>query len=209
MSGVKHAHPEHPIHAYLSERWSPYAFADRPVSGDVLNSLFEAARWAPSSYNEQSWRYIVATKDDQAEFDRLLSCLVEGNQAWAKRAPVLAIGCVCTRFVKNGKPNPAAEHDLGLASANLTFEATSRGLYVHQMIGILPDRVRELYAVPAEALPLTGLAIGHLAPPEALPGRIRERDRSERSRRPLSETVFQGTWGTPGGHPLEQNGASA
>src|SRR5262249_24197399 len=134
MSSLKEATPDHPIHEILARRWSPYAFADRPVSKADLLSLFEAARWAPSSYNEQPWSYIVATRDEPAEFERVLSCLVEGNQAWAKAAPVLAIGCTKLVFALNGKPNAAAVHDLGVAAGNLCAEATARGLYVHQMI---------------------------------------------------------------------------
>src|SRR4051812_5734054 len=145
MQAQKHARPDHPIHELLSKRWSPYAFAGRAVTDDDLRSLFEAARWAASSYNEQPWTYIVATKPNSEDFDRLLSCLVEGNQAWAAAAPVLALGCTSLNFALNGKPNAAAVHDLGLASASLTLEATARGLSVHQMIGILPDRARELY----------------------------------------------------------------
>ncbi len=161
MMTQKQSHPDHPIHELIARRWSPYAFTDQPVSDDDLRSLFEAARWAASSYNEQPWSYIVATKEDMAQFERLLSCLVEGNQAWAKAAPVLGIGCTNLNFVRNGKLNAAAVHDLGLASATLTLEATTRGLHVHQMIGILPDRVRELYRVPEGVQPLTGLAIGY------------------------------------------------
>src|SRR5947209_10813646 len=116
MNPHKQAAPDHAIHELIARRWSPYCFADRRVSADDLLSLFEAARWAASSYNEQPWSYIVATKDDAAEFARLLSCLVEGNQAWAKAVPVLAVGCTSLNFVQNGKPNPAAIHDLGLAS---------------------------------------------------------------------------------------------
>src|SRR5262249_19731535 len=86
--------------------WSPYAFADRPVSKEDLRSLFEAARWAPSSYNEQPWSYLIATKDEPAQFERVLSCLVEANQAWAKAAPVLGLGCTSLLFKLNGKPNP-------------------------------------------------------------------------------------------------------
>jgi nitroreductase len=183
----------------LAERWSPCAFADRPVSAEDLRSLFEAARWAASSYNEQPWRYIVASKNEPAEFERLLSCLTEGNQAWAKAAPVLAIGCTNLKFALNGKPNAAAQHDLGLASASLTFEAAARGLFVHQMIGILPDRVRELYGVPDDFLPLTGLAIGYLGDVNDLPEKLRPRDLSERKRKPLSEIVFDGKWGEASG----------
>src|SRR5579864_3208295 len=118
---------DHAVHALIAERWSPYAFADRPVPHADLVALFEAARWAPSSYNEQPWSYIIATRDEPAEFAKLLSCLVEGNQAWAKAAPALALGCTSLKFKLNGKPNAAAHHDLGLASGNLVMEATSRG----------------------------------------------------------------------------------
>ncbi|HEY7156001.1 MAG TPA: nitroreductase family protein [Gemmataceae bacterium] len=196
MNTHKQATPDHPIHELLARRWSPYAFADRPVSEDDLRSLFEAARWAASSYNEQPWAYLVATKANATEFERLLSCLVEGNQVWAKAAPVLALGCTNLHFALNGKPNAAAVHDLGLASATLTLEATARGLFVHQMIGILPDKARELYRIPEGVQPLTGLAIGYPADPGALPEKLRERDLAPRRRKPLAEFVFDGKWGT-------------
>src|SRR5215208_2260047 len=199
MSTSKQATPDHPIHELLARRWSPYAFADRPVSEEDLRSLFEAARWAASSYNEQPWSYIVATKSGLEEFERLLSCLVEGNQAWAKAAPVLALGCTSLRFALNGKPNAAAVHDLGLASASLTLEATARGLFVHQMIGILPDRARELYRIPEGVQPLTGLAVGYAADPGGLPEKYRERDLAPRTRKPLADFVFGGAWGSASG----------
>lgn len=194
MNQQKQAAPNHPIHELIASRWSPYAFTDRLVSDDDLRSLFEAARWAASSYNEQPWRYIVATKAEPNEFKRLLACLVEANQSWAAAAPVLALGCTCSHFARNQKPNAAAEHDLGLASANLTLEATARGLFVHQMIGILPDRARELYAIPDDVQPLTALAIGYAAEPNALPEKYQERDLSPRPRKPLREFVFSGRW---------------
>ena len=195
MNTQKQASPDHPIHELIAQRWSPYAFADRPVSDDDLRSLFEAARWAASSYNEQPWTYILATKREPDEFDRLLSCLVEGNQGWAADAPVLALGCTNLRFTRNGKPNAAAIHDLGLASATLTLEATARGLVVHQMIGILPDKARELYLIPEGVQPVTGLAIGYAADPSTLSEKYRERDLAPRSRKPLNEFVFDGEWG--------------
>ena len=199
MNRHKQATPAHPVHDLIARRWSPYAFADRPVSDADLRSLFESARWAASSYNEQPWRYIVATQADPVAFDRLLSCLVEGNRAWAKAAPVLALGCVGLNFILNGKPNAAAEHDLGLASASLTFEATARGLDVHQMIGILPERAREVYRIPDGFRPLTGLAIGYAADPDTLPEKLRERDLAPRARRPLAEFIFGGEWSTASG----------
>jgi nitroreductase len=191
----KRAVPAHQISEPLVTRWSPYAFADRSVDSTTIAALFEAARWAPSSYNEQPWRYVVATRDAPPAFERLLSCLVEGNQVWAKHAPVLALGIVVMRFRRNAKPNAAAEHDLGLASACLTLEATVRGLAVHQMIGILPDRARELYAIPDEATALTGLAIGYAGEPASLPEGLRGRDLAVRTRTPLADFVFADRFG--------------
>ncbi|MHB0954997.1 MAG: nitroreductase family protein [Pirellulaceae bacterium] len=199
MTTHKQASPDYPIHELIATRWSPYAFADRPVSDSDLRSLFEAARWAASSYNEQPWSYIVAMTANRAEYEQLLSCLVEANQAWAKAAPVLAIGCTRLRFARNGQPNAAAVHDLGIASATLTIEATARGLFVHQMIGILPDKVRELYQVPEDTQPLTGLAIGYSAAPDILPETYRQRDLAPRQRKPLAEFIFEGQWGRASG----------
>jgi nitroreductase len=187
---------DHPVNELIAARWSPYAFADRPVAKADVLSLFEAARWAPSSYNEQPWSYLVATRDEPEQYARLLSCLVEGNQVWAKAAPVLALGCTALNFVRNGQPNAAAQHDLGLSSGCLVLEATARGLVVHQMIGILPERARELYAIPEGVRPLTGLAIGYPGDPAALPENLRARDAARRPRKPLSAFVFTGKWGT-------------
>ncbi len=156
----KSASPDHPIHDLLAARWSPYAFDDRPVPDADLCSVFEAARWAPSSYNEQPWSYIVAKRENPEEFQALVSCLVEANQVWAKAAPVLALGIVRLRFARNDKANRAAVHDLGLAGGNLLVEATARGLYVHQMIGIVPERAREVYEIPEGSEAWTGLAMG-------------------------------------------------
>lgn len=196
MSVHKQAAPDYPIHELIARRWSPYSFSDRTVSDDDLRALLEAARWSASSYNEQPWSYVLATKANPHDFERLLSCLVEANQVWAKAAPVLAIGCTSLRFAKNGNPNAAAIHDLGLASATLTFEATARGLFVHQMIGILPDVARSVYQIPEGVQPLTGLAIGYPADADLLPEKYRERDLAERTRKPLGAFVFGGQWGT-------------
>jgi nitroreductase len=197
MNAQKQVTPDHPVHELITKRWSPYAFADRAVSDDDIRSLFEAARWAASSYNEQPWRYIMATRASADGFASLLSCLVEGNQPWAKAAPVLALGCTSLNFARTGQPNAAAIHDLGLASASLTLEATARGLLVHQMIGILPDRARELYGIPDGVQPLTALAIGYPGDPNTLPESYKPRDLAPRARKPLPEFVFSDRWGAP------------
>jgi nitroreductase len=194
------AKTEHPVHELIARRWSPYSFAKRPVADADLRSLFEAARWAPSSYNEQPWSYVVATQEDTENFERVLSCLVESNQAWAKQAPVLALGITRLLFQRNDKPNRAAMHDLGLASASLVVEATARGLCVHQMIGIEPEKARTVFAIPKEHEALTGIAIGHPGEDPALPEAIRQRDLERRPRRRVSEFVFGGRWGSVSKH---------
>lgn len=194
-TSAKQASPDYPIQHFLADRWSPYGFSDRPVAEADLGSLFEAARWAPSSYNEQPWTYFVALRKNAAEFERLLSCLLPANQAWAKAAPVLVLGVVSRRFAKNHQDNRAAVHDLGLASANLVLEATARGLSVHQMIGILPDRACELYQIPEHTEAWTAMAIGYQANATDLADSLKERDLAPRQRKPISQFVFTGTWG--------------
>jgi nitroreductase len=191
----KQARFDHPIHPPLAARWSPYGFADAPVEDSDLRSLLEAARWSASAFNEQPWRYIVATRNDPGEYERVLSCLVEPNQAWAKAAPVLLLTVVAESYARNGKPNTSALHDLGQASANLSVEATVRGLSVHQMAGILPDRARELFDIPEGFRAVTGLAIGYASDPSLLPEELQSRDTSPRERKPLAEIAFSGSWG--------------
>ena len=201
----KKAVTDYPIQQVLAERWSPYGFDGRPVAEADLRSLFEAARWAASSYNEQPWSYLVATKENPPEFERLLLCLAEGNQAWAKAAPALVLGVVSLQFAKNGKDNRAAVHDLGLAAGNLVMEATARGLSVHQMIGILPDKARELYRIPEHFEAWTAMAIGYKADPAKLPDDLKKRDLAPRERKPLSKFVFTGQWGHASPLVLQRN----
>lgn len=193
----KKAATDHPILELLAERWSPYGFEDRPVPEADLRSLFEAARWAASSYNEQPWNYLVATREAPEEFNQLLLCLEESNQAWAKAAPVLVLGIVSLRFARNQKDNRAAVHDLGLASGNLVVEATARGISVHQMIGLLPEKAREVYRIPEHFEAWTAMAIGYNSAPDRLPDALKERDLTPRHRKPLGEFVFAGRWGEP------------
>lgn len=192
----KNADTDHPIQNTLAVRWSPYAFSSKPVSAADVRSLFEAARWAPSSYNEQPWRYIVGVKEGQDDtHERIVACLAEGNRAWAQNAPVLVIGVIVREFTASGKPNKAAEHDLGLASASLTQEATTRGLHVHQMIGLDPEAARAAFAIPAAAEALTALAIGYRETSQQMNEALHERDAKPRVRRPQDEFVFGARFG--------------
>lgn len=188
--------PDHPVLPVITERWSPYAFDPRPVEREKLLSCLEAARWAPSSYNEQPWTFILAERTDKAEFDRILQCLVEANRAWAKNAGVMMLTVTSRLFVKNGKHNAAAEHDVGLAAGNLVLQAASLGLQGHQMIGIERDKARTTYGIPDGHEALTAIALGYpAAVPPNTTDELQKRDVARRLRKPLSEIVICGAWG--------------
>src|SRR5229473_8656205 len=191
----KLAPTDYPIEDILRRRWSPRAFSDRMVEPEKLRSLFEAARWAPSSFNEQPWSFIMGTKHNREEHALLLSCLLEKNQQWARLAPVLMVSVAKLNFEKTGKPNRHAFHDVGLAMGNMLVEATALGLFVHQMAGFSPEKVREIYGVPEEFEPVAAIAIGYGLAAGELPEAFREFDLGPRRRQPVSSFVFQDRWG--------------
>jgi nitroreductase len=191
------ASSDHPVHSIIQNRWSPRAFGDKAVSNQVLRSLFEAARWAPSSSNEQPWAFLVGTKGEPDNFAKVLSTLIEFNQSWAKQAPVLGIAVSKLEFAKNHQPNRNAFYDTGAAVAYLTTEATARDLFVHQMGGFDPEKAKELFQIPNGWEPISAFAIGYAGDHNSLPGPLRDRELSPRSRKPISEFVMSGKWGHP------------
>jgi len=194
---IKKANTDYPIHELIENRWSPYKFLpDRKVPRKDLLSLLEAARWAPSSYNEQPWRFIVAPKEQTSEFEKLLSCLVKANQEWATNSSILMLGITHLTFDRNGKENKAAMHDLGAAVSHLSFEATTRGISVHQMIGIEPQKAREIYSIPEDYEVLIAVAIGYPDLNETTADPLAVRDRTPRARKSISEVVFNKKWGS-------------
>jgi nitroreductase len=193
----KPAPTDHEIHELIRERWSPRAFSSKALDERDLRSLLEAARWAASCFNEQPWRLIVARRDNEAEFNRLLSCLNEKNQRWAQSAAVLMISVASKTFAHSGKPNRHALHDVGLAAAQLTLQATAIGVGVHQMAGFSVERARELYAIPEDFEPVAAIAIGHPGNLDDLPEDLRKRERASRARRSQAEFVFTEAWGKP------------
>lgn len=191
----KLAETQYPVHELIRSRWSPRAFSDRPVEPEKLLSLLEAARWAPSSYNYQPWSFIIATKDNPEEYNRLLSTLIEFNQGWAKAAPVLLIAVARLR-TDEGKVNRHAFHDVGLALENLVLQATAVGLSVHQIGGFDVEKARNEYRIPEEYEPATAVTIGYAGDPQSLSDGLRQRELAPRNRKPLKEFVFTGQWGT-------------
>ncbi len=195
----KPAQTDYPILEILKRRWSPRAFSDRMVEPEKLLSLFEAARWAPSSFNEQPWYFLLATKQKPEEHAQLLGCLAEKNQQWAHQAPVLMVSVAKLNFEKTGKPNRHALHDVGLAVANMIVQATAMDLCVHQMAGFSAQKVAELYHLPVAFEPVAAIAIGYGIDVDALPEPSKASESSPRSRRPIDNFVFEGQWGQPAG----------
>ena len=193
----KPADTQYPVLDVIKRRWSPRAFADRPIEAQKVRRLFEAARWAASSFNEQPWRFIVATKDQADEYQKVLRCLVEGNQAWAQLAPLIGLTLAKKTFTRNDKPNRVRVHDIGLAMGNLSLQATAMDLFVHQMAGVHLDQVVEVFDVPDDFEPVAGFAVGYPGEPGLLPDNLREPEQAVRTRKPFSEFVFTGEFGQP------------
>ena len=191
-------HPEHPIMEVLSNRWSPYRFQPREVENEKILSCLEAARWAASSFNDQPWSWIVARRQDAEAFEQVLGCLLEANQVWAKEAGVLVLTVSRGAFRRGGKPNRVALHDLGLAAAQLSLQATSLGLQTHQMAGVNLSLVRQRFGVPEGYDPQTAIAIGypdHNQPQSEVAKQLHDRDSGPRQREPLAAQVFGEKWG--------------
>ncbi len=198
MTHPKHADADHEVLALIRERWSPRAFdAARPVSMDELWRLFEAARWAPSSRNEQPWRFVVTHRQQSPEsYQALFSALDASNQAWAGTAPVLILAVVQMTVEQTGEVNRSAYYDTGQAVALLTLQAQSQGLAIRQMGGFSHAIAREVCQVPDGFEPAVVVAVGHPGSPEALVSeKYRAAELAPRRRRCAADSVFDGVWG--------------
>ena len=180
-----------PIIDPIRDRWSPLAFDPTPLKEEEIRSLFEAARWAASSYGEQPWRYIYAGKNDEGR-DAMESLLVDGN-SWAKNAGLLITGFAKKTFT-NGKPNGCHVHDTGAASALLTIQATAMGLITHQMAGFDYGRANEALGVPADFEATSMIAVGHPGDPALLSPDLQARQDNPRSRMPQEKFAMRGTF---------------
>lgn len=186
---------DHPVHELIARRYSPRALTDQDVTPAQVLALLEAGRWAASCFNEQPWRFIVAMRSQTEIYQKLLGCLVEGNRAWAAKAPVLMLSVASTHFAHNGKPNPHAWHDVGQASASMAIQAAALGLQIHQMAGFDRERARALFAIPEGFEPIAAIAVGHPGDAALLPEPLRESERAPRQRRPVADFIHGSTWG--------------
>ncbi len=180
----------HKINDFILNRWSPRSFTGEEISDEELMSLFEAARWAPSSYNNQPWRFIYAKRNTE-HWDRLFNLMVEFNQKWVKNAAVLVVVISRKNFEHNEKPAITHQLDTGAAWENLALEATSRGLVTHGMQGFDYEKAKKELEILDGYDVLAMIAIGKKAPKENLPPELQEREFPS-DRKPLSEILMEG-----------------
>lgn len=188
-----------PIHELIAARWSGRAYdGSRPVSQELSLALLEAARWAPSCYGDQPWRFVVWNRaEDGAGWQAAFDCLAPGNQSWVKDAPLLVLICADSLFNHNGQPNRWAEYDTGAAAENLCLQAEALGLMAHQMGGFDPDRARAVAGVPEQFTLMAMISVGYPADPATFSPEVSERETAPRKRRALGEMFFAGSWGRP------------
>lgn len=185
-----HRQADHPIGSTFIERWSPRAMNGQTITQDELNPLLEAARWAPSSYNEQPWRFLYARRDTP-HWARFLDLLVEANQAWARDAGALLLIASSKVFSRNGKPNRVHEFDAGAAWENFALQGARQGLVVHGMAGFDVDKARQVLNIPDDFSIIAMVAVGHPGDPDKLPENLRAAE-TPSGRRKIEEFALEG-----------------
>lgn len=195
----KTATTQAPVNEVIANRWSGRAYdASKAVSNEQIISLCEAARWAPSCFGDEPWRFIVWNKNtDLASWQKAFDCLVPGNQEWVKDAPVLLLTCADTLFGHNQKPNRWAQYDTGAAAENLCLQAEDLGLMAHQMGGFNVDAARDAFSIPEQFTLMAMVAVGYAADIKTVTGEALNRETAERKRKPLSELFFDSAWNKP------------
>lgn len=186
---IKTAITRLPVIDVIKNRWSARAFSDKNLSDEHILTLIEAASWAPSSINEQPWRYRYALRGTET-FHEMWECLMIGNQPWAKNAAALLLCTAKKNFAKNDKPNRHALHDTGMANAFLMLQATEMGIYGHIMGGYDPEKLRETFHLPEDEEDVCILALGFLGVPDQLEEPFRTREITPRSRKAVEEFII-------------------
>lgn len=195
LEKTKQAVTDLPVESLILRRWSPRAFENKAVSDADLATLFTAASWAASSYNEQPWRFLLGRQGDPT-WTKIFGSLVPLNQAWAKAAPVLYVAVAKKTFSHNGSPNRVAFHDVGAACATLSLQATALGLHTHGMGGFDPQALRDSFSIPDDFDPISCWALGYLGDSTTLPENFRAKELEARTRKPIGELVFS-EWARP------------
>lgn len=192
----KPAVTQEPINEVIANRWSGRAYdASKPVSKAQIISLCEAARWAPSCFGDEPWRFIVWNKHtDEKSWQKAFECLVPGNQEWVKNAPVLLLSCADTLLRKNQKPNRFGQYDTGAAAENLCLQAQDLGLMAHQMGGFDVEATRAAFEIPEQFTLMAMIAVGYAADIKTVTGDALARETAERQRKPLAELFFDSAW---------------
>ncbi|HXN06234.1 MAG TPA: nitroreductase family protein [Nitrospiria bacterium] len=191
----KKAETKFTIHSIIAERWSPRVFDPaRPVEENKINALMEAARWAPSSNNEQPWSFILFNEKIPSLLDQARECLSRGN-SWAKKAPLLILSVARTHFSENGTENRHAFHDVGLATENLLLQSFHLGLISHPMAGFDVHKSVQVFTIPENNIPVAMIAVGYPGDLDTIPTELKDRELAPRNRKGFSEFVFNGMWG--------------
>jgi nitroreductase len=190
INALDHRKADYPIEELLIKRWSPRAMTGQPLSDQEIHTLFEAARWAPSTYNEQEWRFLYARRDTP-QWQKFFDLLVEGNQAWCQSAAMLVVILAKKTFTQNGKPNPVHLFDVGAAFENIALQATTMELVVHGMQGFDFNKARSSLSVPDDFAVAAMFAAGQPADPDVLPEQLREREKPS-ERKPLAQIICEG-----------------
>ena len=184
-----------PVDDLISQRWSSRAFDPSFFLDEkAISSLFEAARWAPSCYGDQPWKFIAYNKQDATAWARILNCLSVGNQNWAMDTSLLIVVCANTKFNHNGEPNRFGQYDTGAAAENLCLQATSMGLSAHQMGGFNSEKTRELAKVPKDFDIMACIAVGRALNEEDLSVEQKEKESVQRKRKPINEIYSINEW---------------
>jgi len=186
---MKQTITDYPILDVISKRWSPRAFSDKMIEHEKLLSIFEAARWAPSAFNEQPWTFLVVTKENEKMYEKLYSCISEFNKPWTHNAPVLILTLAKKTFTHNGSENTYAYYDLGLAVSNLLIQATSFDIYMHQLAGFSKEKALQEFDIPDNYEPATVIVMGYLGKENSLSKELLQKEQAPRIRNKVADFV--------------------
>ena len=186
---TKKVNSDFPINILSASRWSPRAFAEKTIEKDKLQSILEAARWSASAFNAQPWRFLVGYKGDE-NYQKIFNSLVEFNQLWAEKAPILILNCYQINFSHNGEPNQTAQYDLGQAVAHYSLEAINQGLYLHQMTGFDAVKANKSFGFGKKIMAFSVTALGYLGDVDSLPEDMRKMEMAEPKRMPQEDFLL-------------------